>query len=95
MQRIQLSGRAVTLRDQQRSNMSSRHLYAPVDFGVLRDELDSRRASSPHSSIDLIANLPPDSDSLRYWRLAEEFLKYGYCEFKSQGTPSICAHMGY
>lgn len=95
MDRIQLKGRVPTLRDQQKAFTSSRRVASKVDFEKLRSDLNATVFVGPSKPDSLRVEFSQDAESKRYWRLVNEFERYGHCEFKQLGTPSICAHMGY
>lgn len=95
MDRIQLQGRVPTLRDQQKAAMARRRVDSSVDFEKLRSDLNATVFVGPSKPDSLRVEFSQDAEAKRYWRLVNEFERYGYCEFKQLGTPSICTHMGY
>jgi len=36
-----------------------------------------------------------DWESVRYWNMADNFKRFGFCEFKSKGTPFVGDCFGY
>ena len=95
MNRILLQGRAPTLRDQHRVNFARPGRYSVVDFDSLRVDINSRVFVGPPTPLEFRPQFSPDAESKRYWRLVDDFQRYGYCEVELHGTPSFCSHMGY
>lgn len=98
MNRISLSTRTEGYREAARNKLeqSLRHQrsYAVPDFSALREKLESRMFVGPPKPVDSY-KLPPSQESRNYWRMADEFSRYGYLEVRETGTPCIAEFMGY
>lgn len=88
MERIQLQGRAPTIRDHQRAGLSRfRSPSSPVDFNKLRADFDACMFVGPPTPLRLRRELSEEAESARYWRLVDEFQRWGWCELNEKGTP--------
>jgi hypothetical protein len=66
-----------------------------VDFDRLRAQLDSRQFVGPQTPISLRREFSDDAETARYWRMAADFKRYGYCEQRAAGTPWVGDAFGY
>lgn len=99
MNRVQLQGRAATLRDQQRAVTARSSCYGVVDFNTLRVTLNARVFVGPALPLHMRAEFKPDvvaeRSRVRHWQLVAEFERYGYPELKQRGTPYVGDAFGY
>jgi len=89
MERIQLKGRAPTIRDTQRAAMSRFTTISVTDFDDLRERINSRQFVGPATPLSLRQEFSHDAESARYWRMAADIQRYGYCEKRASGTPWV------
>jgi len=66
-----------------------------VDYDQLRADLNARQFTGPATPIALRREFSDEAESARYWRLVEEFKRWGYCEHQSKGTPWMGDVFGY
>lgn len=99
MNRVQLQGRAPTLRDQQRAGMPKNSYGLSVDFAALRELVNSRQFVGPPVPLSLRPDMQPDvkheRECSRYWQLVADINRYGRCEFKKHGTPFVGDVFGF
>ena len=87
-----LQGRVPTLRDQQRARMiAHRTVSVTSDFELFRENFNSRLFVGPPTPLHLMRQMQPtvieDRVERRYWQMAADFARFGYCEFNQRGTP--------
>jgi hypothetical protein len=87
MERIQLQGRAPTIRDQQRAFRAARVATQSADADQLRADLNARQFVGPATPVRLRREFSDEAESARYWRLVDDLKRWGWCELNESGTP--------
>lgn len=89
MRTVSFQGTALT--PNQRARLAAQKPYATVDWDALRETIKSREFVGPKAPVVI----PDEVKEDWYWKLVNNFSRYGYCEYSAKGTPCVAEMLGY